>query len=60
VAAQLLPVKVAEKQAAAAAKGHGQSLQSGTIEIKVPRGTLGIAGSVTVVTLRAILGCLAG
>lgn len=60
VAAQLLPVKIVEKQAAAAAKWDGQSLPSGTIEIKVPRGTLRIAGSVDVVALRAVLECLAG
>lgn len=60
VAAQLLPVKVVEKQAAAAAKWDGESLPSGTIEIKVPRGTLRIAGSVDVVALRAVLECLTG
>jgi transposase len=59
VAAQLLPVKVVEQQAAPA-KWDGQSLPSGTIEIKVPRGTLRIAGSVDVVALRAVLECLTG
>jgi transposase len=60
MAAQLLPVKVVEKQAAAAAKWDGQPRQSGTMEIKVPRGTLRIAGCVDVVALRAVLECLAG
>jgi len=60
VAAPLLPVKVVEKQAAAGAKWDGSSLPSGTMEMKVPRGTLRIAGSVDVVALRAVLECLAG
>ena len=60
VGAPLLPVKVVEKQAPAGAKWEGPSLPSGTMEIKVPRGTLRITGSVDVVALRAVLECLAG
>ena len=58
VTAPLLPVKVIERQAAAAS-GDGQSPQSGTMEIKVARGTLRVAGPVDVVALRAVLECLA-
>jgi transposase len=59
-ATQLLPIKVVDQRPAAAEKWDGQMLQSGTMEIKVPRGTLRIAGSVDVVALRAVLECLAG
>jgi transposase len=58
VTAPLLPVKVIERQAAAA-NGDGLSSQSGTMEIKVARGTLRVAGPVDVEALRAVLECLA-
>jgi transposase len=60
VATQLLPIKVVEQRPAEAEKWEDQALRSGTMEIKVPRGTLRIAGSVDVVALRAVLECLAG
>jgi transposase len=59
-ATQLLPVKVEDKQPAEAGKWDGQAVRSGTMEIKVPRGTLRITGTVDVVALRAVLECLAG
>ena len=58
VAPALLPVKVIEKQAATV-RGD-ESRQLGTMEIKVARGTLRVVGFVDVVTLRAVLECLAG
>jgi len=58
VSTSLLPVKVIEKHAAE--RVDGQSLQLGTMEIKVARGTLRVAGSVDLVALRTILECLVG
>jgi transposase len=60
VAMQLLPIRVVEQRPAEAEKWEDQALRSGTMEIKVPIGTLRIAGSVDVVALRAVLECLAG
>ena len=59
-ATQLLPVKVMDKRPAEAEKWDGQAVRSGTMEIKVLRGTLRIAGVVDVMALRAVLECLAG
>jgi transposase len=59
MATQLLPVKVAAERCAETVKGDDPTLSSGTMEIKFSRGTLRIAGSVDVVALRAVLGCLA-
>ena len=58
-AAPLLPVKVSEERPAEAAKCDSPALRSGTMEIKVSKGTIRIAGSVDVVTLRTVLECLA-
>jgi len=57
-ATALLPVKVSEEQPAEAAKWDGLALRSGTMEIKVLKGTICIVGSVDVVALRAVLECL--
>ena len=57
-ATPLLPVKVSEGRSAEAAKWEGLALRSGTIEIKVSKGTIRIAGAVDAVALRAVLECL--
>jgi transposase len=57
-ATSLLPVKVSEGQPAEAARWDSPALRSGTMEIKVSKGTIRIAGSVDVVTLRTVLECL--
>jgi transposase len=57
---QFLPVKVAAERLAETVKGDDSRLLSGTMEIKLPRGTLRIAGSVDMVALRTVLECLAG
>ena len=58
-AAPLLPVKVSEERPAEAAKCDSPTLRSGTMEIKVSKGTIRIAGAIDVVTLRTVLECLA-
>jgi transposase len=58
-ATALLPVKVSEEPPAEAAKWEGLALRSGTMEIKMSKGTIRIAGSVDVVALRTVLECLA-
>lgn len=60
IATPLLPVKVKGERPAATVHGDAAILSSGTMEIKLPRGTLRIAGAVDVVALRAVLECLAG
>jgi transposase len=57
--AQLLPVKVAEERSTETVKGDELALRSGTIEIKLLKGTLRVVGPVDVVALRAVLECLA-
>ena len=54
----LLPVKVEAERPTEAMKGDDPTLSSGTMEIKLPRGTLRIAGSVDVVALRTAMECL--
>ena len=54
----LLPVKVQAERPTEAVNGNDPTLSSGTMEIKLPRGTLRIAGSVDVVALRAAMECL--
>ena len=54
----LLPVKVEAERPTEAVKDDDSALISGTMEIKLPRGTLRIAGSVDVVALRAAMECL--
>ena len=58
LATPLLPVKVEAERLAEAVKGDDPTLSSGTMEIKLPRGTLRIAGSVDVVVLRTAMDCL--
>lgn len=60
MATHLLPVKVEAERRAEAVQGEDPTLSSGTIEIKLPRGTLRIAGSVDVVALRTAMECLLG
>jgi transposase len=60
MATPLLPVKVKAERPAATTKNDEPIWSSGTMEIKLPRGTLRIAGAVDVVALRAVLECLAG
>ena len=57
---QLLPVKVRDDRTAKAVEGDGLAVRLGTMEIKLPKGTLRISGAVDVVALRAVLECLAG
>jgi transposase len=59
-ATQLLAVRVTANRPGEATKGENPAGRLGTMEIKLPKGTLRIAGSVDVVALRAVLECLAG
>ena len=54
----LLPVKVEAERPTEAVNDNDPTLSSGTMEIKLPRGTLRIAGSVDVVALRTAMECL--
>ena len=58
-ATALLPVKVSEEEPAEAAKWDDLAPRSGTMEIKVSKGTIRIAGVIDVVALRTVLECLA-
>ena len=60
IATPLLPVSIKTERATKVLKDDGPMLSSGTMEIKLLRGTLRIAGAVDVTTLRAVLECLAG
>jgi transposase len=57
-ATELLPVKVEAERPAETVKGDDPPLSSGTMEIKLSKGTLRIAGSVDVVALRTAMECL--
>jgi transposase len=59
-ATSLLPVKVSERQPREAAPLDNPGLRAGTMEIKVSKGTIRIAGTVDVVALRTVLESLAG
>ena len=59
IATPLLPVKVKVERRAEAVKENTPTLSPGSMEIKLSRGTLRIAGSVDVLALRAVLECLA-
>ena len=59
IATPLLPVRV-KTERPMKTKDDSAMLSSGTMEIKLLRGTLRIAGSVDVTALRAVLECLAG
>ena len=54
----LLPVKVETERLTETVKGDDPTLSSGTMEIRLPRGTLRIAGSVDVMALRTAMECL--
>jgi transposase len=59
---KLLPVTVSDIPESKCRQAGSMSTPSavGTMEIKLPRGTLRIAGAVDVVALREVLECLAG
>lgn len=59
IATPLLPVRVKTERSAKVSKEKEPPLSSGTMEIKLLRGTLRIAGSIDVLALRAVLECLA-
>jgi transposase len=52
-------VKVTEDRHAEAVKRDSLAGRWGTMEVELPKGTLRMAGAVDVVTLRAVLECLA-
>jgi transposase len=60
IATPLLPVKVKTERPTKTFEEDSPLLSSGTMEIKLSRGTLRIAGTVDVLALRAVLECLAG
>jgi transposase len=57
---RLLPVKIRDDRTAKAVEGDGLAVRLGTMEIKLPKGSLRISGSVDVVALRTVLECLVG
>ena len=60
MATPLLPVKVKTERSTEPLPENGPQSSSGTMEIKLARGTLRLTGSVDVLALRAVLECLAG
>jgi len=59
-ATQLVAVKVANDRSAKAVKEDDFLPRSGTLEIKLLKGTLRVAGNVDVVVLRTAIECLLG
>jgi transposase len=57
---QLVPVKVAKDRSVDAAKDEDFLPRSGTLELKLSKGTLRIFGTVDVMALRAVIECLVG
>jgi transposase len=57
---QLVPVKVANDRSIEAVKEDDFIPRSGTLEIKLSKGTLRIFGTVDVPALRAVIECLVG
>ena len=57
---QLVPVKVAKDRSVEAVKEDDFLPRSGTLEIKLLKGTLRVAGNVDVVVLRTAIECLVG
>jgi transposase len=57
---QLVPVKIANDRSVEAVKEDEVLPRSGTLEIKLSKGTLRIFGTVDVVALRAVIECLLG
>ena len=60
IATPLLPVKVKTDRPTKTSPENGPLLSSGTMEIKLSRGTLRLTGSVDVLALRTVLECLGG
>ena len=58
--AQLVPVKVANDRSVQAVKEDDFLSRSGTLEIKLLKGTLRLAGNVDMVVLRTAIECLVG
>jgi transposase len=58
--AQLVPVKVANDRSVEAVKEDDFLPRSGTLEIKLAKGTLRVTGNVDVVVLRRAIECLVG
>lgn len=56
--AHLVPVKVANERSIEAVKEDDFLPRSGTLEIKLSKGTLRIFGTVDVMALRAVIECL--
>ncbi len=57
---QLVPVKVANERSGEAAKDDDFLPRSGTLEIKLSKGTLRVFGTVDVIALRAVIEYLVG
>ena len=57
---QLVPVKIANDRSSAAVEEGDFIPRSGTLEIKLSKGTLRIFGTVDVMALRAVIECLVG
>ena len=57
---QLVPVKVANDRSVEATKDDDFLPRSGTLEIKLSKGTLRIFGTIDVMALRAVIECLVG
>ena len=57
---QLVPVKVAKERSVDAAKDEDFLPRSGTLELKLSKGTLRIFGTVDVMALRTVIECLVG
>ena len=57
-ASNFLPVRVADEQRGEEENGSGFLPQPGTMEIKLPKGTLRIVGAVDVTALRTVIECL--
>jgi transposase len=53
--ANFLPVRVASEQRGEEVNGSGFIPQAGTMEIKLPKGTLRIVGAVDVTALRTVI-----
>jgi transposase len=58
--AQLMPVKVANERSVEAVREDDFIPRSGTLEVKLSKGTLRIFGTVDVSALRAAIECLVG
>jgi transposase len=59
-ASSLLPVKIANERTTGAVKEDDFLARSGTLEIKLSKGTLRVAGTVDVAVLRVAIECLVG